>query len=527
MNIADTRVNTKQDTQGFYLTADLSQRLDLICHLLANTELLPFVQAPEGCGKTRLARHLADTLTDQYTVSLISGAPMSGVGDLRAALAETSGLSPDSEISDVLLEEQFCKLAERKKNFLLLLDDADQMSAECLAWIIDFFRSQKVACNTRCVIFSAVDILALPISPLQLTELKDVVQVLDLPKFTLEQMRGFVELIRGSEQESMSDSQLQALQKQTHGVPGKVLWQVQFADLQQITDKAVSKKSEPWIKPLVAIAAMVFIVVVGGIFYFQDEINDFVADQETEDQASGSELQTLVIPEQQPVPLVVSEAATDMDNAAVDLATADLLPVSDPLDDINHQQATASGEEEIAPTSEEIVLQQDDNSSDETTQPQLSNQAADSAKPEDISPLAIKVEDQQAKAEDGQKTAEMQKIVEEHSAAPAPVTELAAASKPEVETDYKSMAWLQSTDNNSYTLQLIALSEEVSIRKFVEKHGFSGDLIIFETTRNGKPLFTLLYGAYETRDAALAAAKQLPSSYKSSSAWPRKVESLK
>ena len=89
------------------------------------------------------------------------------------------------------------------------------------------------------------------------------------------------------------------------------------------------------------------------------------------------------------------------------------------------------------------------------------------------------------------------------------------------------MAWLQSTENNTYTLQLIALSEEAAIRKFVKKHGFNGDLVIFETKRNNKPLFTLLYGAFETREAALAAAKKLPGSYKSSSAWPRKVESLK
>ncbi len=545
MNITEDNIDLRQDSSGYYLTSDLTQRLDLISHLLANTDLIPFVQSAEGCGKTRLARHLADSLAERYTVSLVSGGPMAGITDLRAALAEIAGL-PGSEISDDLLEEQFCRLADNKKNFLLLLDDADQLAADSLSWLIQFFSDQKIACNTKCVIFSAVDVLALPLGPVQLGRLKGVIQVLDIPRFNFEQMRGFIDFVRGDKLEPLSDAQIAVLEKQTRGVPGKVLWQLQFADIQATTDDLQSKKAEPWLKPLLVAAIAGFVITVGSIMYFQDEINQFIVGDDSESSSDEAELQTLVIPPQKPLPQVVTgdaepepelvekselyipgamqdrlEPASEIAPLSVPVAEVKSTPVSESTpapqtaDDI--QDATgvveqvAQGQVEQQPAVEKVG---DD--AQEITETEVKSEP-------EVKTVSSTVKEAPVTVVKTVKT----KAVNKSVIPPVPPAPSVPASPPAAPEVYKSVDWLYSHNDEAYTLQLLAVSDRSGIDRFVNQHKFNGDLVILTTVRDEKPWYALLYGAFPSRDKAVAAKKKLPKSYKSSSAWPRSVNSLK
>lgn len=547
MNITEDSINLSQENPDYYLTSDLTQRLDLISHLLANTDLIPFIQSPEGCGKTRLARHLADTLSDRYTVSLVSGGPMAGITDLRTALADIAGMSSTSEVSDDLLEEQFCKLAERNRNFLLLLDDADQLAADSLTWVFQFFTNQQAACNTKCVIFSAVDVLALPLGPVQLSSLKDSIQILDIPKFTLEQMRGFVDFIRGDEHEPLSDTQLQALQKQTRGVPGKVLWQVQFADLQMAPDNENKQKPEPWLKPLLVAAIAGFVVTVGLIIFFQDEINRYIAKDESADQGAEAELQTLVIPSQKSMPLVVTEKheSVNVSEPPIDkIPDVEVQPVVEPT-----KQASASAE--VSAKAEEAVKREpaSDTVSEAVKQREPQQVAEEPAVIEKVQQNTVLADIQSGKAKTGElvlaaekqpavktpevkvvKTTQVTKTLTAPEPLPAPVP-VAAPKAPapvsELNSSYQTIDWLIAQHDKTYTLQLLAVSDKAGIERFIKQHNLQGDIVIFETVRNDKPLYALLFGAFPSLDAAVAAKKRLPSSYKSSSAWPRAVISLK
>ena len=525
MNITDID-HAEFDHSSYFLTPDLSQRLDLVSHLLANTDLIPFIYASEGSGKTRLARYFADILSAQYTVSLISGDSVSSINDLKKLLAEVLGLAEGSEISEALLEEQLCQLAERNKSFLLLLDDADQLAADCLAWITDFFNDQKSACNSKCVIFSAVDVLALPLAPLSLGQLKERIQILDIPNFTLEQTREFVNFIRNQGEAPFSDAQYFSLQKETEGIPGKVLWQVQFIQLQLRERSTETSKSEPWLKPLVVLATIGFLSIAGAVIYYQDEINLYIADEEDEP-VENVELKTLVIPTQEKMPLVMIEE--EVINEQIDTLVKDesiddsfLATESDAVEtkkedeefsqniqNIEHILPVKDAIESVVPPKpEEIELEATFEIEKVIAKEAIVEKKQSPESPVSIGPSKkVEIEDKILSQKNLTVVAEEKVVIE----------------KPKKQT---LMDKLVAAAKGSYTLQLLAVSEKEGLIKFINRHKIQDETYILETDRKGKPWFALLYGVYPTKEAAVVARSKLPKSYKSSSAWPRPVEPI-
>ncbi|MEJ2214223.1 MAG: SPOR domain-containing protein, partial [Gammaproteobacteria bacterium] len=79
----------------------------------------------------------------------------------------------------------------------------------------------------------------------------------------------------------------------------------------------------------------------------------------------------------------------------------------------------------------------------------------------------------------------------------------------------------------AYTVQLLATSEKKGLIGHIDKNGIKGEMIVFETQRNGKKWYALLYGVYPSREQAIKARDSLPKSYKASNAWVRSVISIK
>jgi DamX protein len=86
--------------------------------------------------------------------------------------------------------------------------------------------------------------------------------------------------------------------------------------------------------------------------------------------------------------------------------------------------------------------------------------------------------------------------------------------------------WLLRQNPNAYTLQLVALGEEAGISRFLERFSLPGQAAYFRTMRQGKPWFSLLYGVYPDRQAALAARARLPAELQHSDVWPRSLASV-
>jgi len=111
---------------------------------------------------------------------------------------------------------------------------------------------------------------------------------------------------------------------------------------------------------------------------------------------------------------------------------------------------------------------------------------------------------------------------------PSPKATVRDASPPvqAKEAGIKGRVWLTKQKSNRYTLQLIGVQEEYAARQFIQQHGIRDEAAYFMTQRDGKPWFSVVYGVYSGREAAVKAKKKLPASLKSAASWPRSFGSI-
>lgn len=78
----------------------------------------------------------------------------------------------------------------------------------------------------------------------------------------------------------------------------------------------------------------------------------------------------------------------------------------------------------------------------------------------------------------------------------------------------------------AYVIQLLAGSRKESIHSFTAQHKLQEHAVICKTTRNGQPLYVLLYGNFANYSGAKKALNKLPRAVQNNSPWIRKFSSL-
>ena len=90
----------------------------------------------------------------------------------------------------------------------------------------------------------------------------------------------------------------------------------------------------------------------------------------------------------------------------------------------------------------------------------------------------------------------------------------------------KREAWLQQQNPRHYVLQIRAVGSETALKKYIQTHRLEDKAAYFRTMRDGKPWFSLVYGLYPDREAAVAAKARLPAGIRKQGGWPRSIESI-
>lgn len=102
---------------------------------------------------------------------------------------------------------------------------------------------------------------------------------------------------------------------------------------------------------------------------------------------------------------------------------------------------------------------------------------------------------------------------------PAPKSKPAKSTTSPVPPD-----WRTGQRQGAFTVQLVGVSSEASLRRFVRKHGINGRSAYLETTYQGKPWYVLFHGVYKTRRDAARASRELARSV-SGKPWVRQLPS--
>ncbi len=101
-------------------------------------------------------------------------------------------------------------------------------------------------------------------------------------------------------------------------------------------------------------------------------------------------------------------------------------------------------------------------------------------------------------------------------------TAVAANLMPPSDT-IRDTSWVKSQGANLFTIQLLGTENEALLRHQIKNGGLSSQVAYYKKTHEGAPWYSLIYGSYNSREAAQAAAQALPSSLQKGSPWIRKI----
>jgi len=90
----------------------------------------------------------------------------------------------------------------------------------------------------------------------------------------------------------------------------------------------------------------------------------------------------------------------------------------------------------------------------------------------------------------------------------------------------ESLAWLRSRQGGHYTLQLAGARDRASLDQITRQYRLPGNHAVFVRDLAGKPWYSLVYGDFPDRDAAIRARDALPVGLRGNEIWPRTFASI-
>jgi DamX protein len=565
------------ETDDYFSTPEAASRLDLIRHLIENSELVPLVRGPSGIGKTLLASRLQALAPDNWVVCHFSADSMMQPERLLAHIARCSGL-PDTPGDNLgRLVERFELLRSRGNVPVLLVDDVQALPPTSLITLLRLYERQVSGAPLVSLVLFADEQIDMLLSPPQLQIMSpQAIQAIDLPPLTREEANSFMSYLLRSEglpeRLRLDESKLNRIFRETHGIPGPLA----SAILNAVGEESESPSAPGWrvSRPLL-FGGISTVVVIGLLLIFQGPINRLFQPA-AEDSAAESSVASSSNPspeqgraltgigrpsangmagsEEKPIehmvrspqvpPMQTDDAASEPpvsrqqpivtaappQSAANDLVPADGGPAAPGQTVAVNAPGGKAGE---APTDSGIesmpVVADGAGAESEMTERQPATMGGEAAPPRlesDTKDIA-----QEAVTATVQSTTERVAPMESAPTLPSPGVsrppERTAKSVEKPETGLlKSREWLLSQASMNYTIQLLAVENIESIQSYIKHHALAEEAFTVQTKRNGKPWYPLLWRVFPDKSAAMEALKSLPPDIQKGGAWARSFASL-
>jgi DamX protein len=551
------------DANDFFSTTEVSARLDLVRHLIENSELVPLVRGPSGIGKTLLATKLQQLAPENWTVCHFEADPAMQPERLLATIARCSGL-PD--IAGELLQrlvDRFEVLRKRGRIPVLLVDDAQMLPPTSLITLLRLFERQLDGVRLVSMVLFADEQIDLLLSTPQLQVMSpQAIQVIDLPAMTRQEAAAFMLFLLKneglSEKLALDEVKLNRIYRETKGIPGLLA----AAILNAVGENGNNKVAGPHLtgyKKQLLIGGLPLLLVVLLLMWVIGSLIEPEPELDPDRQITEKVIEPLPAPAalsspespmsemaEEPVddepreeaPLL-SETPVEADKEPIEIATLDVpseaanedalpqistpaeqeQPASEASDEIKEEVAlTEPALEVLAPAGQPAAQEQLVAAVDESDDKQQENhQGADGA--DEVEPQAPP--EQQITAN------EVNATVETETPEVAEVVERVEPTKPaQEESGDAATSWVMSRPPKSYTLQLIAVENLDSLRRYIAKNNLAGETQTFRMMRKGKPWHALLWGEFADRPTALKAVSRLPARVQKAGVWPRTFESL-
>lgn len=86
--------------------------------------------------------------------------------------------------------------------------------------------------------------------------------------------------------------------------------------------------------------------------------------------------------------------------------------------------------------------------------------------------------------------------------------------------------WIKQQRSTDYTFQLMGSWQHEEVLAFIDKHTLIGDVAEFQSERNGRTWYALVYGVYESKQIALQESSNWPAPLNTLPSWLRRFDSV-
>ncbi|WP_029132272.1 AAA family ATPase [Sedimenticola selenatireducens] len=566
-----SREHGSDSSQGraatFFSTPELRQRLDLLRHLTDNSEKILLIKGVGGSGKSTLLQQFRQLSRDEWVICCLNADHMLQPDQFFSLLFRRFGLADSAAMNIDELLKRFEMLQAAGRLPIIVIDDAHLLPVATLIALFRLFeRRPGNRALIRMVLFATPEINTQFQTPqLQAMNLQSV-QSLEMPLFDMAQAQAFIGFLLDLEDKQrglkLAAGRIERIIKESAGVPGVLEAQLQSV-FAVAPDRAVETVAETGRKKTIDVrtilADLPVSVLVGApllglllllTLIFQDEINGLFDQTGTEPVAEDAAmprvdgLRPLKLPEPGNSVEPPSTVSTPVDPPPDEMPTEIVTPIEDP-----GMSGLAPGEpqQEAVPLVEPKVVAPSPVAVDELVPPEVATPPADAAvtgtvTDTDAAVTATVTDTPPTEAPD---PAEMPVGNEPAQPAPAESAEVGQADPPAAEAavvevlpeppvsvkttaekSVKDEKWILTQRPGAYTLQLVGVRDGAAAKRFIDQHRLKGDVAYFKTFRSGQPWYSVVYGVYADRSAALKARETLPPALRNSDVWPRTYASI-
>ncbi len=183
----------------YYLTSELSQRVNLIRHLIEHSEQLLLVLAEKGGGKTALLNQLkriAEKECQHWWIYTPDTSPALSSEVLLSSILNTFHVRHDGKPFAILQDSLRNHIAATRYNGqipVLFVDDAHQLPLATLKFLIELNMQGKPPTRMRVVLFCEPQITSILAAPEFEMVQNTLIHTLDVPVFSDTQVRDYLQ----------------------------------------------------------------------------------------------------------------------------------------------------------------------------------------------------------------------------------------------------------------------------------------------------------------------------------------------
>jgi DamX protein len=491
-------------TERALITLERTQKLDLLVHLLTNLQQSLVICGPTGIGKTTLLKALQDTRTDRWHFCQLSGASSLSFESILQQLSRSLNL-PGSGIQ---LDINSLRASCAQQKVILIIDDAGDLVPGLIGELAAFADSLT---GLRLVFAMSYDEFHIKSN---IDTVLEEFHVIELPPLTRKQCWEYLQNLSVHPDMPLSfnginDTLVDDLYRETHGVPGRIL--AELPKLNQYHSRHLKK----WTLGLGVIAAT---AVAGYVVYSWLIQSPLTLPVSVSAPPSITSTSTPTL-----IPSITNlPSPPPLSSTALPIA---VVPTSIPIDTITPTPVVTVLTTSVKPTAATSVTASPANTPEPSRPTTASLGSLSAAAVATVSPTPLPPAPMIITA-----TVQPSPVV---TPTPAPITkainpteaDIAAEKKPTTEnssladkpssTPTTDQEWIMAQPANNFTLQVMTLSSNDSVRRFKKKYAEYGESLKYYTVYKGEQeKFILIYGSFESIAEAKRYKEIMPGEFK-------------